>query len=95
MGDCVVEMQRNDLENRTSEVRLVGITIHNRQTNNIIGFDRYHATLKRVKYEPSNNIKKYIPFIKHLAEGWTFRKNNSTVKTKDFAYCKVIFLASK
>jgi len=95
MGDCVVEIQRNDIENRTTGVYLVGIIIHNRQIDKFVGFDRYHQTLKRVQYVPSDNVRIYMPFIKHVVEGWTFQKNNSTSKAKDFAYCKIIFPANK
>ena len=47
MGECVIEIQRNDIENHTTKVRLVGINIHNRQTDKFIGCDRYHPTFKK------------------------------------------------
>ena len=94
-GQCVVEIQRNDMKNQITDIRLVGITIYNKQTDIITGFDRYHQTLKRVRYEPSDNVKIYIPFIKQIAEKWTYHKSNSTTKTKDFAYCKIIFGSNK
>ncbi|MBN8689099.1 MAG: hypothetical protein J0M10_18965 [Chitinophagales bacterium] len=95
VGECVIEILRNDIENHTTEVRLVGINIHNRQTDKFIGFDRYHPTFRKVQYKPSDNVKIYLPFINKIVEGWTFQKKYSTGKTKNFAYCKIIFHASK
>lgn len=94
-GDCVVEVQRDDVKKKITDVRLVGITIYNRQLNMITGFDRYHQTLKKVQYKPSDSVRIYLPYIKHIVEGWTFDKKTSADKSKDFVYCKIFFVLAK
>lgn len=91
-GDCVVEVQRDKVKKQTKDIRLIGITIYNKQLNRISGFDRYHQTFKRVQYKPSDSARIYIPFIKNIVEGWTFERINPTSKSKHFAYCKIFFV---
>jgi hypothetical protein len=64
-GNCIAEVELNR-SNQIINVNLIGMTLFKKQTNTIIGFDRYAATSKRINSKIEPQFDEYVQFVKDM-----------------------------
>ena len=87
-GNCVAEVEL-DRSNQVKNINLVGMTLFNKQTNTIIGFDRYAH--KRINNKIGHQFDEYVQFVKDKVGKLKFMNRSNDKSDMGKAYVKIIF----